>query len=110
MKNVNFTTSGLESAVKIKVQTGLKDIKDLHDYQRMATVLGEPGVMVYNAARWTTDVEFGRQILNGVNPVVINKCTQLPSNFPVTQDMLKGLLNRGLTLEEEMKVRLSQGW
>ena len=35
--------------------------------------------------------------MNGVNPVVIEKCTALPSNFPVTNDMVKGILNIGLT-------------
>lgn len=107
VKTVNFTTTNLEAGAKIKAHTGINEIEDLHDYEKMATVLGEPGVLVYNAARWTTDVEFGRQMLNGVNPVVIEKCTQLPPNFPVTNDMVKGLLNRGITLEEEMKVGLN---
>ena len=71
----------------------------------MATSLGTPEVRVHNAARWTTDIEFGRQMLNGVNPVVIEKCTKLPDNFPVTNEMVKGVLNRGLTLEQEMEVR-----
>ena len=44
--------------------------------------------------------------MNGVNPVVIERCTQLPPNFPVTSDMVKGQLSRGVSLEEEMKVGL----
>ena len=105
VKSVNFTTSGVEGAAKLKLQFRKDEIEYLHDYETLATILGDPDVAVHNAARWTTDVEFGRQVLNGVNPVVIEKCTKLPSNFPVTNDMVKGFLNRGMTLEQEMKVR-----
>ena len=76
----------------------------LHDYEEWAKLLGHPEVPIYVAARWEMDVEFGRQMLNGVNPVVIEKCTSLPPNFHVTNEMVKGFLNRGRTLEQEMEV------
>ena len=104
VKKVDFTLSAIKGGLKIRVQAAFNDVEDIHDYQKIATILGDPEVPVHNAARWTTDVEFGRQVLNGVNPVVIEKCTALPSNFPVTNNMVKGFLNRGLTLEQEMKV------
>ena len=44
-------------------------------------------------------------MLNGVNPVVIEKCTALPPNFPVTNELVQPFLTRGLTLEQEMEVR-----
>ena len=106
VKNVDFTLTALTNGVKIRVQAVFNDIQDVDDYKKIATILGDPEVPVHNAARWTTDVEFGRQVLNGVNPVVIEKCTELPANFPVTNDMVKGFLNRGLTLEQEMKVSI----
>ena len=61
---------------------------------------------ICQASRWITDEEFGRQILNAVNPIVIRKCSTLPDNFPVTHDMVKSSLMRNMTLQEEMKVDL----
>ena len=112
VKNVDFTLTAIEGALKIRVQAAFNDVEDIEDYKKIATILGDPDVAVHKAARWTTDVEFGRQVLNGVNPVVIEKCTKLPSNFPVTNDMVKGFLNRGMTLEQEMKVseRINTKW
>ena len=107
VKRVNFTKTTIENGLKIRIQAAFNEIEDIEDYKKVATVLDIPEIQVYNAARWTTDVEFGRQVLNGVNPVVIKKCTELPhpSVFPVTNDMAKGFLNRGLTLEQEIQVR-----
>ena len=103
-KLLDFTGTIFNQGGKLLLQSGLTNLKCLHDYEKLATVLGNEAVSVHNAARWTTDVEFGRQILNGVNPVVIRRCTKLPSNFPVTNEMVKGSLNKGKTLDEEIKV------
>ncbi|XP_073716819.1 polyunsaturated fatty acid 5-lipoxygenase [Misgurnus anguillicaudatus] len=52
---------------------------------------------------WNTDDMFGYQFLNGCNPVVIRKCMKLPDKFPVTHEMVKGSLQRELTLQDEIK-------
>ena len=56
------------------------------------------------AERWKDDRFYGAQFLNGCNPDTIRRCTELPSNFPVTQEMVGNLLDSGNTLEQAMKV------
>jgi len=53
--------------------------------------------------RWMDDAVFGWQFLNGCNPNPIRRCEVLPINFPVTEDMMKGFLDRGKSLTNEMK-------
>lgn len=105
VKDLDFTEDATKAVATLGVHYAFESCDSLHDYEDWAEQLGHPQVPVYAAARWEMDVEFGRQMLNGVNPVVIQKCTSLPSNFPVTDLMVRGFLNRGVTLEQEMKVR-----
>ena len=56
---------------------------------------------IYND-KWRKEEEFGRQILNGMNPGVITRCAKLPDRFKVTNSDVEGLLCRGVSLEEEI--------
>ncbi|XP_035516964.1 arachidonate 12-lipoxygenase, 12R-type-like [Morone saxatilis] len=55
----------------------------------------------YVQQHWTDDTFFGFQYLNAVNPLLIQRCTALPKNFPVTDDMV--FLCGGSCLSEEMQ-------
>lgn len=59
----------------------------------------------YVLAHWKDDDFFGYQLLNGVSPFVIKRCTKLPSNFPVTESMVTPFLASGSTLAAEMTVQ-----
>ena len=112
-KQKNFTGTAEKDAIIMGFQKHTTNneekvfsVDDLSIFEQLAKALGKHEFLVYQAGRWTRDEEFGYQMLNGVNPVVIKQCTALPANFPVKTEMVRGSLNRGLTLEEEMKVGL----
>ncbi|KAL7889443.1 hypothetical protein AOLI_G00017010 [Acnodon oligacanthus] len=46
-----------------------------------------PRTHEYIKKHWMTDTFFGYQFLNGSNPMMIKRCSKLPKNFPVTNDM-----------------------
>ncbi|KAL5471056.1 hypothetical protein EMCRGX_G029132 [Ephydatia muelleri] len=102
-KGFDFLSTALASKGTVMFKAAFTEIKSLANYEELATTLGAPAFSSFEFARWTRDEEFGRQILNGVNPVVIEKCTQLPPNFPVAANLIEESLVRGLSLEDEMK-------
>ncbi|KAG8011325.1 Hydroperoxide isomerase ALOXE3 [Nibea albiflora] len=57
----------------------------------------------YVAEHWMEDDFYGFQFLNGINPSVIKRCSELPSNFPVTEEMVKPFLEEGSSLQKEME-------
>ena len=47
---------------------------------------------IYND-KWRKDEEFGRQVLNGINPGLISRCTKLPDCFKLTNSDVEELLS-----------------
>ena len=107
-KSFQFFSQAILDQFKESFRGVTIDLSSLHGYEEYAKLLKVPSknVHIYNFSRWMFDEEFGRQILNGVNPVVIRKCEQLPTKFPVTDEMVQSSLCRGISLEEEIKVSL----
>ncbi len=104
----------LQKILNLKLHS---DLRTLHDFEIIAVTLGSrnyeiqnPGmdrkkdIPTYIGDRWVSDVEFGRQILNGVNPVLIKKCTKIPDNFSVTSEMVQPFMNDAQTLDQAMQV------
>ncbi|XP_041641067.1 polyunsaturated fatty acid lipoxygenase ALOX15B-like [Cheilinus undulatus] len=55
----------------------------------------------YVQKNWRSDAFFGYQYLNGVNPCLIRRCSALPDNFTITDEMV--FLRGGGCLTEEMQ-------
>ena len=54
---------------------------------------------------WKEDWFFGYQVLNGSNPRMIRRCRMLPSNFPVSGEVVQAFLSPNTNLDKELKVR-----
>ncbi|XP_074545951.1 arachidonate 12-lipoxygenase, 12R-type-like [Halichoeres trimaculatus] len=84
--------------------TGLADTKenwtDIEDINRVFCCK-RTALSNYVQEHWKEDAFFGYQFLNGVNPMLIQRCSSLPKNFPVTNDMV--CLSGQSSLEEEIK-------
>jgi len=90
----------------------LNPIDNFEEFSNVTHLLGDHKFEDYGAYEgrsgewmdeWKTDEEFGRQMLNGPNPIEVRRVKELPSNFPVTDKILEGLLQRGLTLAQEIE-------
>eukprot|EP00731_Ephydatia_muelleri_P012489 Em0006g1383a len=103
VKGIDFTKDGIASAVILEFTAVFTYIDSLSQFEQLAKAMGKPEFPTYELSRWMRDEEFGRQMLNGVNPMVIERCATLPPNFPVTSSMVKSSMDSGLSLEDEMK-------
>uniref|UniRef100_H2ZV54 Lipoxygenase domain-containing protein n=1 Tax=Latimeria chalumnae TaxID=7897 RepID=H2ZV54_LATCH len=54
----------------------------------------------YIINNWNKDTFFGSQILNGINPIMIELCQEIPENMAVDKEMK---LEGGRTLQEEVE-------
>ncbi|XP_044030744.1 polyunsaturated fatty acid lipoxygenase ALOX15B-like isoform X3 [Siniperca chuatsi] len=52
---------------------------------------------------WREDWFFGHQFLNGANPTLIRRCTEIPPNMAVTEETVRASLEGGASLSQEME-------
>ncbi len=90
VKNIDFTAGALDSVANLKLAGLFVTADNLHAYEVLADKLGGEK-KIYEAGRWTTDVEFGRQNLM-MNPIIIRKCEDIPPNFLVTNELVQPFL------------------
>ena len=74
----------------------------IEDFIEVANEIERPSQEKNWINDWDSDIELGRQVMNGPYPIYIYRVRELPEHFPVTDDHVQGLLLRGLTLEEEL--------
>lgn len=99
IKNIEFGFNALTAVAELRLEgyynnkENWTDIDDInHVFWTKRTEISE-----YVQEHWKEDAFFGYQFLNGVNPMLIRRCTALPGNFPVTDKMVQ------CSLEDEMK-------
>ncbi|KAJ8009631.1 hypothetical protein DPEC_G00090920 [Dallia pectoralis] len=79
-----------------------KNWEDLNDMKHVFWCIRTP-IAEYVSEHWKDDDFFGSQFLNGTNPNVIQRCSTLPANFPVKDEMVQPFLGSGRSLEIEMQ-------
>mmetsp|Transcript_2922 Transcript_2922/g.4439 ORF Transcript_2922/g.4439 Transcript_2922/m.4439 type:complete len:1085 (-) Transcript_2922:650-3904(-) len=99
-KNKNFLQGAVEGGMNLalnfaKLMGEMWDSFD--DFKKLFTTVELPAWV----ARWKEDEEFGRQMLQGANPVGLVKCSKIPNKFAVSNETVKGLLRKGTSLEQE---------
>ncbi|XP_017556887.1 polyunsaturated fatty acid lipoxygenase ALOX15B-like [Pygocentrus nattereri] len=102
-KEKEFQHSQLNTSLDLKLNNfhptnTWNSMEELEDVQ-----WNTPWTHEYIKKHWMTDTFFGYQFLNGSNPMMIKRCSKLPNNFPVTNDMVKSALPKESSLEKEME-------
>ncbi|RVE76118.1 hypothetical protein OJAV_G00005910 [Oryzias javanicus] len=96
-----YTASSGLSELKLKGLDGCKKgWTNIDDIDRVFCCK-QTDIADYVQEHWKEDSFFGMQFLNGVNPILIRRCTELPRNFPVTDCMVFPCGQ--MSLAEEMK-------
>ncbi|XP_041822016.1 arachidonate 12-lipoxygenase, 12R-type-like [Chelmon rostratus] len=96
-----FTASAGLTELQLKGLAGCeKNWTDIDDIKQVFCCK-RTDISDYVQKHWKEDAFFAYQFLNGVNPMMIRRCTALPGNFPVTDDMV--FLHGQCSLAAEMK-------
>uniref|UniRef100_A0A8C7Q947 Uncharacterized protein n=1 Tax=Oncorhynchus mykiss TaxID=8022 RepID=A0A8C7Q947_ONCMY len=90
---------------ELKLKCLVNSTEQWKDLEMMKTVFwkNRTPISEYVSEHWKEDDFFGSQFLNGTNPNVIQRCTTLPPNFPVTDEMVQPFLEDGSSLATEMQ-------
>jgi len=97
----NARTKALANLGLIKLLNIFDSWDDFDDYRKAFVAF--VGDVPSASERWQDDRFYGSHFLNGCNPDTIKRCTELPSKFPVTQELVGNLLDEGDTLQNAIE-------
>lgn len=98
-KNAYMAMDFVESVANIALSSVIRLFKHndtLASFKRYYPLRHIPDV----ASRWMEDEEFARQRLDGINPVLIKLATEIPEKFPVTDEIVRGIIPECTSLEQ----------
>ncbi|XP_067282412.1 hydroperoxide isomerase ALOXE3-like isoform X2 [Pseudorasbora parva] len=101
-KSLEFRLNFLNELAALQTNGKGKDRSSWESFSEIKQETDKNKTIEYIQEHWDEDEFFGYQFLNGLNPMMIQRCSKLPENFPVTDDMVKDFLG-GSSLEQEMK-------
>ncbi|XP_045578831.1 hydroperoxide isomerase ALOXE3 isoform X1 [Salmo salar] len=103
-KDFEFNFTAVEALVSLKLETHSTNKKQWKSLDELSHIFNKHKTDVYEYVEknWKEDEFFGYQLLNGLNPMMIHRCSKLPENFPVTEHMVKASLF-GKNLEAEIQ-------
>nr|XP_046154652.1 hydroperoxide isomerase ALOXE3-like [Oncorhynchus gorbuscha] len=104
-KMSEFIYTKAAAIAELKLKCLVNSTEQWKDLEMMKTVFwkNRTPISEYVSEHWKEDDFFGSQFLNGTNPNVIQRCTTLPPNFPVTDEMVQPFLEDGSSLATEMQ-------
>ncbi|KAM6941507.1 polyunsaturated fatty acid lipoxygenase ALOX15B-like isoform 1-T1 [Lycodopsis pacificus] len=102
-KMAEFRFTAAIGLVELELEKFYQSTKNWPDIDAIHRVFGSKRTKIsdYVQEHWKEDAFFGYQFLNGVNPMLIQRCSVLPNNFPVSDDMVS--LSGQRSLADEMK-------
>nr|XP_032801203.1 arachidonate 5-lipoxygenase-like [Petromyzon marinus] len=100
--NLSFLQSVQDLGLRVFMNLDGMSWTKIEDFRRLFTRV-KSEIAEYISHHWHQDWFFGYQFMNGVNPVLVKRCTKLPENVPVTTNMVKSSLVRECSLEDEIK-------
>ncbi|XP_076825025.1 allene oxide synthase-lipoxygenase protein-like [Clavelina lepadiformis] len=104
VKEENMTGDKVASIAKLlvsKIQELPRQVKSLDAYNRFYKNHSLKRQTSNFLDGWDTDEGMGRQVLTGISPLMVSRCTSLPDYFNVTNEDVSKYLSK--SLEEEMK-------
>ncbi|KAF1395303.1 hypothetical protein PFLUV_G00010140 [Perca fluviatilis] len=102
-KDIELISTLAKEFVELKLKRLSNSKKNLPDIDAIKGVFCRKRTHIsdYVQEHWKEDAFFGYQYLNGTNPMLIRRCSALPDNFPVTDNMV--FLRGQGSLRNEMK-------
>ncbi|XP_075947441.1 polyunsaturated fatty acid lipoxygenase ALOX15B-like [Anarhichas minor] len=102
-KLTEFRFTAAAGLVELELEKFYQSTKNWPDIDAIHRVFGSKRTKIsdYVQDHWKEDAFFGYQFLNGMNPMLIQRCSVLPNNFPVSDDMV--FLGGQCSLADEMK-------